>query len=331
MSSIGRFKLPIIMAPGWQTWFEVLNIGFIDINDTNTINIGGINYTPAQLVAEDFEDIIVKYDNEAPHHIRMWGVLKSNLIGNLTQYQLDTLHQVFDLWVYWSGEWNDYGVLKENRNFDDITDGDPFETFYELVTDNFNSYSNNNRLHNQPNYDLLINQSEGMSAVNAPFPNVAVRAGSTSYNAAYHNYALQSANQFAGFTVYSLGTTSSRQNGVFVRGNSEDSIIKFYGLGVTDTGNLILIKRISTTVTTLADYSIGISSPNNSVEYTLSIIGNKLRVYGDGILIQTDLLEDYVEDNDITSGRFGLWGNGTNGPLIDNFRAGSLSEDYQTF
>jgi hypothetical protein len=72
--------------------------------------------TALELVSEDYPNILVKYDNTAPHHIRMIGVLKDGI--TLTQPELDQLHQLFDLWIWWSGEWNDYGVLKDNRNIE---------------------------------------------------------------------------------------------------------------------------------------------------------------------------------------------------------------------
>ena len=89
---------------------------YIPATSAATFLIDGDTYTVAQLIDTDYNNILVKYDNQAPHHIRMIGVLKPEYVDNLTQEQLDTLHEVFDLWIWWSGDWNDYGVMKENRN-----------------------------------------------------------------------------------------------------------------------------------------------------------------------------------------------------------------------
>ena len=98
-------------VPEWMTWFVWVETEPVD----DPITINGTPYTHAELIAEDFPDIIVHYDNEAPHTIRKVGLLLPELVGNLSQHQLDVLHEVFQLWVYWSGTWNDNGVMKANR------------------------------------------------------------------------------------------------------------------------------------------------------------------------------------------------------------------------
>ena len=105
-------------VPEWMTWFVFVEEGLIEEGNTDTITINGNDYIHADLVNNDYPDILVKYDNESPHHIRMYGLLLPELVNNLTQNQLDTLHEVFDLWVWWSGDWNDYGVFKENRSIE---------------------------------------------------------------------------------------------------------------------------------------------------------------------------------------------------------------------
>lgn len=67
----------------------------------------------ADLVASDYERTIIKYDNAAPHNVIWIGILKHTAI--LTVNQIDKLHESFELWLYWTGLLNAYGVIKENR------------------------------------------------------------------------------------------------------------------------------------------------------------------------------------------------------------------------
>ena len=205
----------------------------------------------------------------------------------------------------------------------------PFEGYFEQTVDDFNSYANNDRLHNFSNWDLLIVQSEGMSAFNAPHPNIAVRAGSMGTNAAYNTNENQSADQYAGFTIYSIVGEFTR-NGVFLRG-SNVSGASFYGLSVNSDGDLVLEKSVDGSFTIITTFNLGIETPTNDVEYTLSVIGNELRVYENGILLEDSSLDSVFIDNDISNGRYGVYGIASNGPLIDNFRAGSLNNTYQIF
>lgn len=121
----------------YESWFVSIEREPVD----DPIVIAGTSYTHAALIADDLNNIIVKYDNQAPHTVRMVGLLLPELVDNLSQHQLDTLHQVFDLWVYWSGDWNDYGVFKENRSFEapatvQVTmSNEPQEFSAELATD----------------------------------------------------------------------------------------------------------------------------------------------------------------------------------------------------
>ena len=94
---------------------------YIPSTSTALFTVNGVAYSVSDLIDVDYNNMLIKYDNESPHHIRAIGVLKSEFIDNLTQAQLDELHQIFDLWLYWSGVWNDYGVMKANR----VIEADP--------------------------------------------------------------------------------------------------------------------------------------------------------------------------------------------------------------
>lgn len=121
--------------------------GLSSIPNTSNIklDIGGILYDYNSLVNKDYSNILVKYGIEAPHTITRIGILKSENINNLTQEELDLIHEEFDLWIWWGKEevayteqsevsniqpefivyengafvvdriWNDNGLMKENR------------------------------------------------------------------------------------------------------------------------------------------------------------------------------------------------------------------------
>jgi len=67
----------------------------------------------AELVGYDYERTIIKYDSASPHHVRAIMILKSGEV--LTATEIDMLHNDFELWMFWSGVLNGYGVIKENR------------------------------------------------------------------------------------------------------------------------------------------------------------------------------------------------------------------------
>lgn len=129
-----------VAAFSWFEWFDFLWIGNYDgdnlvnevgdnvsitnndivtayIPDTSTATFGlpapYADFNTANLVELDYDSLVVKYDNTEPHHVRMIGILKDSFTP--TTDQLNQLHQLFELYVYWSGVYNDYGVLKSNR------------------------------------------------------------------------------------------------------------------------------------------------------------------------------------------------------------------------
>jgi hypothetical protein len=130
----------------WMTWFNWLWIegetaiqnGFLVPVIGDTVNIVNKdfteNYIPGTsqatfnftnpmtvptLIGEDYERFLIKYDNQFPHHVRMIGNFKPDFTP--TQQQIDELHTRFQLYMFWSGELNDNGVVKENRT---INEGD---------------------------------------------------------------------------------------------------------------------------------------------------------------------------------------------------------------
>lgn len=96
---------------------------YIPATSSALFTIGGNSHTVANLIDVDhFPEMPVKYDNEEPHHVRMIGVLNAQTQAILNdpehighQDTLELLHDLFHLWIWWSGEWNDYGVMKANR------------------------------------------------------------------------------------------------------------------------------------------------------------------------------------------------------------------------
>jgi len=70
------------------------------------------NVTVTELISNNYRTV-VKYNNIAPFDITAIGILKSSVIlyDNLINY----LSSNFELWLFWSGYWNDYGYFKDNR------------------------------------------------------------------------------------------------------------------------------------------------------------------------------------------------------------------------
>lgn len=69
--------------------------------------------TPAQLIGNDYSRTIVKYDHESPYNIRWIGILDDGV--TLTSDQINALHLYFQLHIFWSGGFSDYGYLKDNK------------------------------------------------------------------------------------------------------------------------------------------------------------------------------------------------------------------------
>jgi hypothetical protein len=69
--------------------------------------------TAPDLYSIDYARTVIKYAHSSPYNITAIGLLKSGII--LTPTQLDRIHSDFELWLFWSGFWNDYGYLKDNR------------------------------------------------------------------------------------------------------------------------------------------------------------------------------------------------------------------------
>lgn len=67
--------------------------------------------TTANLVAYDFTRTIIKYSNSVPYAIEAILILSSDIAAG----KVNQLHKDFALSVYWSGVWNDYGQIKDNR------------------------------------------------------------------------------------------------------------------------------------------------------------------------------------------------------------------------
>lgn len=67
----------------------------------------------SDLADSDYSRTLVKCSHEDPYDITAIGLLRNAL--TLTASQTNQIHQYFQLWIYWSGYYNDYGYLKDNR------------------------------------------------------------------------------------------------------------------------------------------------------------------------------------------------------------------------
>jgi hypothetical protein len=70
-----------------------------------------LNVKTADLIAYDFTRTIVKYTSVAPYTIEAIAILSADISASL----VDRLHKDFLLSLYWSGVYNDSGVLKDNK------------------------------------------------------------------------------------------------------------------------------------------------------------------------------------------------------------------------
>jgi uncharacterized protein (TIGR02145 family) len=68
------------------------------------------------LINRDYTRTVIKFNHSSPYQVSAIGILKSGV--TLTPTQLEQLHSDFELWLYWSGVWNDHGYLKDNRPLD---------------------------------------------------------------------------------------------------------------------------------------------------------------------------------------------------------------------
>jgi hypothetical protein len=93
--------------------------GYKTADANNVLYDGG--GTPQALSVSDFIDadlprIPVKYDNTAPHHIRMIGLLDPTIYASLTDLDKVRISNYMDLWMFYWGVLVAGGVVnKENR------------------------------------------------------------------------------------------------------------------------------------------------------------------------------------------------------------------------
>lgn len=78
----------------------------------------------SDLIDEDLDRVPVKYDPEAPHHIRMIGLIDNSIYDSLTDADKKKISDYMDLWIYY---WKQFlgGETKENRNMDDYANVAP--------------------------------------------------------------------------------------------------------------------------------------------------------------------------------------------------------------
>ena len=89
--------------------------------DTNNILYDGGGTANALGVSDfidtDLERIPVKYDNNAPHNIRMIGLFDPTVYPSLSESDKKRISSYMDLWAFYWGVWYDAGAIKENREF----------------------------------------------------------------------------------------------------------------------------------------------------------------------------------------------------------------------
>jgi hypothetical protein len=86
---------------------DIDNLWFVPGGVQKDVTVGG-------LIGGDYRTI-VKYNNIAPFDIYMIGTIKKGLV--LTQNQINSISKDFQLSLLWSGEYNDFGYLKDNRDY----------------------------------------------------------------------------------------------------------------------------------------------------------------------------------------------------------------------
>jgi len=98
--SVATFRIPVEFAAA----------------DTDSLwTLAGVpkEVSVTDLVAYDYASTFVKYDGEAPHHVRAIAILKAG--EGLTSTDRDELTEYFQLYYLYFDEWNDLGYGKENR------------------------------------------------------------------------------------------------------------------------------------------------------------------------------------------------------------------------
>ncbi|MFY9110506.1 MAG: phage tail tube protein [Desulfomonilia bacterium] len=73
----------------------------------------GLQKTFTELIDEDPTRTVVRYSEVEPYDITAIGLLKEGV--TLTEEQMNLLHHDFLLWVFWSGVFNDFGYVKDNK------------------------------------------------------------------------------------------------------------------------------------------------------------------------------------------------------------------------
>lgn len=101
-----------------QATFQLQDVQRFKAADTDNLwfdEAGLVRQVPlSELVDFDYQSTVVKYSNSAPYNVSWIGLLRADEV--LTQQQIDQLHFYFSLNIMWSGFYNDFGSLKDNRS-----------------------------------------------------------------------------------------------------------------------------------------------------------------------------------------------------------------------
>jgi hypothetical protein len=130
----GNFLVDEISGNDFTITSKDFVTNFIPSTSTCTISLGdvaalkvddadGLFYTDAgtskqvpisYLLNNDYTRTLVKYSDESPYDIQWIGILDD--AATPTDDQWNRLHRYFNLHTYWSGVYNDFGYIKDNRS-----------------------------------------------------------------------------------------------------------------------------------------------------------------------------------------------------------------------
>jgi hypothetical protein len=114
----GKDFVTTYIPPTSTATFSLPNVAGLKTDD----NFDGAWYTDAGAVKQipvsyfinnDYSRTLVKYANEAPYNVEWIGLLKND--ATISSEELDLLHEYFQLHYFWTGVFNDSGVMKDNR------------------------------------------------------------------------------------------------------------------------------------------------------------------------------------------------------------------------
>lgn len=127
LSIIGNRKITVIGKDFFTTYIPASSAAIFRMTDDAVMrasdDIDNIWFIPGgaqkdvtvgDLIGGDYRTL-VKYNSIAPFDIYMIGIIKHELV--LTENQINSISRDFQLSILWSGTYNDFGYLKDNRTY----------------------------------------------------------------------------------------------------------------------------------------------------------------------------------------------------------------------